>query len=475
MNPTTYTQLGSGKQFSLSDIQSPGFNPDAQLIESGTGTQYKASDLLKGAPTTPLAVASTSPSPIAASGLTTAPSPVTVPPAPTTPTYSTAGILNTINTQNAAEQAAQGSTDVATQRLQELYAKEGTKSAEQTSLEASQGLPDLTSSRNEIRKQIMALNDSAFNAKNVSENRLAPTFAITGEQAAIDRQTAVRTYGLSAADSALTGDIALANDYVTKALAAEFDPITQQIDYYTNVALPAARAQMTDAQKAKADSIQVMLAEQAAQTAQAKTDKAAVYTTMTSAAQYAQYFKPTADYPTLNSALNAMQAAPDGASAAAIAAATGLTAPKTETASIQEYEYAKSQGYTGSYSQYQTEDANRKAIAAGGGQAGTFSTTQANTGAANAGIPAAQFNTLTADDKNYFINGFAGFTAALKKVQDGTNTSADLKAAIDEAPLSDAAKQILYTKAGISASVANANTGGFFSNAWNFIKGVAGF
>ncbi len=35
------------------------------------------------------------------------------------------------------------------------------------------------------------------------------------------------------------------------------------------------------------------------------------------------------------------------------------------TASIQEYEYAKSQGYTGSFSQYQNEDANRKAVAAG--------------------------------------------------------------------------------------------------------------
>ncbi len=35
----------------------------------------------------------------------------------------------------------------------------------------------------------------------------------------------------------------------------------------------------------------------------------------------------------------------------------------TKTASIQEYEYAKANGYTGTYNQYQNEDANRKAIA----------------------------------------------------------------------------------------------------------------
>lgn len=35
--------------------------------------------------------------------------------------------------------------------------------------------------------------------------------------------------------------------------------------------------------------------------------------------------------------------------------------------SAQEYEYAKSEGYTGSFTQYQNEDANRKAVGAGGG------------------------------------------------------------------------------------------------------------
>jgi hypothetical protein len=46
--------------------------------------------------------------------------------------------------------------------------------------------------------------------------------------------------------------------------------------------------------------------------------------------------------------------------------------PKTSgmTSSIQEYEYAKAQGYSGSFNDYQNEDANRKAKAAGAGVAG---------------------------------------------------------------------------------------------------------
>lgn len=40
------------------------------------------------------------------------------------------------------------------------------------------------------------------------------------------------------------------------------------------------------------------------------------------------------------------------------------------TGSIGEYNFAKSQGYTGSFNDYQNEDANRKALAAGGGSNG---------------------------------------------------------------------------------------------------------
>lgn len=54
------------------------------------------------------------------------------------------------------------------------------------------------------------------------------------------------------------------------------------------------------------------------------------------------------------------------ASQAAAAKKAEQDAMKALPAAAQEYEYAKSQGYEGSFSQYQNEDANRKARSAGG-------------------------------------------------------------------------------------------------------------
>lgn len=103
--------------------------------------------------------------------------------------------------------------------------------------------------------------------------------------------------------------------------------------------------------------------------------------------------------------------------------------------------------------------------------AGVFTNTQLNSGASNAGVSIGAFSSLTPDDQNYFVNGYSGFTAALKKVQSGDATPDDLKAAIDEAPISDAAKTILYGKAGIDPN-AKASAPGFFSKAWDFITNL---
>lgn len=100
-----------------------------------------------------------------------------------------------------------------------------------------------------------------------------------------------------------------------------------------------------------------------------------------------------------------------------------------------------------------------------------FTKTQLNGGASNAGLSISGFDQLTPDDQNYFINGYSGFTSAQKQVQDGNATLDDLKSAIDEAPISPKAKQILYTKAGIDPN-AKAPTGGFFSDAWSLVKSL---
>lgn len=73
--------------------------------------------------------------------------------------------------------------------------------------------------------------------------------------------------------------------------------------------------------------------------------------------------------------LQAKRLAALDASKTKLSAMVPLYKPKEEpakTASVQEYEYAKSQGYKGTFSQYQNEDANRKAVATGAG--GGFAT-----------------------------------------------------------------------------------------------------
>ncbi len=114
-------------------------------------------------------------------------------------------------------------------------------------------------------------------------------------------------------------------------------------------------------------------------------------------------------------------------------------------ASAQEYEYAKKNGYTGTYTQYQNEDSNRKAISSG--QAGKFTSTQVNKGAANAGVSSSSFATLDPDVQNYFISKPAAEITAvnqeIKSVSDGSKSVQDVKDEIDSSKNTDAVKTYL--------------------------------
>lgn len=94
----------------------------------------------------------------------------------------------------------------------------------------------------------------------------------------------------------------------------------------------------------------------------------------------------------------------------------------------------------------------------------TFTATQSNKGAANAGVAVTDFDKFDSDTKNYFVNNYSNFEAALKKVgtakPDGSGnfTLDDLKTAIDAAPISDDGKNILYKKAGIDPNASGTDT-----------------
>lgn len=108
---------------------------------------------------------------------------------------------------------------------------------------------------------------------------------------------------------------------------------------------------------------------------------------------------------------------------------------------------------------------------------GTFTSTQINGGAANAGMAIADFKNLDADSQNYFINGYSQFTTMLKQRDDGTITDDQVANNIASATgIPDAAKTVLYKKAGVSAPDPNASSNGpgFFSSALQFVGNLFG-
>lgn len=93
-----------------------------------------------------------------------------------------------------------------------------------------------------------------------------------------------------------------------------------------------------------------------------------------------------------------------------------------------------------------------------GGGSGRFSNANLNTGAANAGLPLADFQDLDEEDQNYFINSYSTFKTMLSNFQNGKLTAKEMRANIEGSNLSEAIKAVLLQKAGISPTVAGASS-----------------
>lgn len=247
--------------------------------------------------------------PVSATGMSTPTTPTNVPPPPPAPAPLTKeDILSLINSTTPQQQEAQNQQNSLLQSLKDTYTKLGTESARTAELTA-QTVNPLISQQNEINNQVRALNASAFSATQLAENRQAPTFAIYGEQANIERQRSAQTYGLTAASAALSGQIALAQQNVQLALDAEFKPLEQSINYY-NTALTAAKENMSRADQKKADTLSLALSEYNTQVTQQKTDKQTVYNSVLKAIEIAQSVGKTVPNSIIQQAYNST---PEGA------------------------------------------------------------------------------------------------------------------------------------------------------------------
>lgn len=169
--------------------------------------------------------------------------------------------------------------------VEEILNKQGTKGQRKGELENQAGIPQLGAQLNEINNQIRGINASAFNETMRSENRQAPTFAILGEQAAIERQKSAQTFGLAAASQALQGNIALAQDNVQRALDAEFGGLESQLEF-SKLLLDRNRDRLNRADSNRTKALEFALGERERLLTEQRQDKQSVYDVMSIASKY---------------------------------------------------------------------------------------------------------------------------------------------------------------------------------------------
>jgi hypothetical protein len=180
---------------------------------------------------------------------------------------------------------------------------------------------------------------------------------------------AIQQFGNNANLAASQRDLSSAMAYADRAVEAEFLPKEKALaTAQANLTNLRNSVELTSAQQKRADARQAQIDAQKAEIAEAKKMKQD-----TSDARIKAISNNTGNPALDNTAIAALNAAKSPEEVAAILQVTGLSAfaPEkvTQPASVQEYEYAKKNGYTGTFAQYQNEDANRKAVVAKAGVA----------------------------------------------------------------------------------------------------------
>jgi hypothetical protein len=219
--------------------------------------------------------------------------PFTLPPAPAPSTFDISTLPSIGDLLNPPKSQVETDLDSQEQLLATDSAKIGGKAAAQISAEdtaarslgATTGLADFTKQLRDINAQQTQLTADAAAATNKSEDRLAPTFAIRGEQAQIERQRSVRALGLSAIAQTLQGNIASAQDYATRAVEVQFAPVQAEIDYLKS-AIDINKDKLSREDAKRAEALQVQLQERQRVLDEQKADKEGVHQIAMTAAQF---------------------------------------------------------------------------------------------------------------------------------------------------------------------------------------------
>lgn len=394
-------------------LQAAGLNPlQAEGVTAGTGYSNLAIDSSILAPVKPVDY--------------TLPNPV--------PPYPVKDL--DVTTPALTPTAAEGEASSLNKRLQELNNALVGKSAYQAEQEKAQGIPDLVKTQNDLASKLKTIQNEALaipqqlqidaTGRGITAGGLAPI------QTAALRNNAIQALGVSSLLEASKGNLATAQSLADRAVAQKYDPIIEEINAKTknlDLILKDPKATLEDKNRAQA---QKDAQENNARKIELEKQNAKdIFTIATGAAANSSNFKPDGDpaHATISLTLDAISRATTKEEALKIAVSTGLAQPKTLPVSAQEYNFAVANGYKGTYTQYQNEDANRKALAAGGG-VGSFIplTTEDRQGLLSSGFSQAEITSIESDINKYglekVLEGVSNETQkeALRKAYGAKNT-----------------------------------------------------
>lgn len=280
------------------------------------------------------------------------------------PVFNVAGLNSQLAATQQMTEPEKKANDLSTQ-IQDLNNQLVGQSAETSTQETLQGLPELNKARADLTSRVNTLKNEALAlplqlqqdaiGRGITAGGLQPI------QTAALRNNAIQALSVSSLLEATQGNITHANDLVAKAVAQKYDPIKERIAAATaNLKLIVESPAYSVADKKRAfEQMQIQNQLNAQNTQSAANDKETQELVV----------KIISSNKNVDATvIEAMRNAADPVEAAMIAQRAGLAFDtQSLPTSAQEYQFAVENGYTGSYTDYQNEDANRKrSIAAAG-------------------------------------------------------------------------------------------------------------
>lgn len=357
------------------------------------------------------------------------------------------------------------------------------KSAYQTEQDTRFGVDKVQANINDLTAQLQGIKNEAAAIPLNEQSRAAKgtilTSGLQANQNQLLRDNAVRALSVSTLLAASQGQLANAQAMADKAVAAKYDPIQEKIDALkTNLDLIIADPKTSVQDKARAQAQKDAQDAKAERVAREKEEATTVWNVATTAASNGSNFKATTTYPTLSVALDKISKAKTKEEALKIAVETGL---------VQDPDEVDTQIIQLDDGRDVVVDKNTgniiKVIGGGspgtggtGGRTGgtrkvselpkgTFTQTQLNKGAANAGVSAEDLKNFTYEGANAFINAMPSINAKVKEIQAGLDVGtkpSEIEASISGLSVPPEVKN--YLGKYLKANAPKEKSGNWFTN-----------